>query len=185
MKEWNLNTSELRAHAKEIRVGAMTNLSGEIYTARDAAHKRLFALLDEGKPLPFEIKDAAIYYAGPTQAKPGEVIGSIGPTTSGRMDPFAPRLMDLGLVATIGKGGRAQPVVDAIIRNGGVYFCAIGGAGAAISGCIKKVEVLAFEELGCESLKRLTIENMPVVCTIDSQGGNQFIAGRAEYEVKD
>ena len=113
------------------------------------------------------------------------MIGSIGPTTSGRMDPFAPRLMDLGLVATIGKGGRAQPVVDAIIRNGGVYFCAIGGAGAAISGCIKKVEVLAFEELGCESLKRLTIENMPVVCTIDSQGGNQFIAGRAEYEVKD
>ena len=185
MKEWNLNTSELRAHAKEIRVGDMINLSGEIYTARDAAHKRLFALLDEGKPLPFEIKDAAIYYAGPTQAKPGEVIGSIGPTTSGRMDPFAPRLMDLGLVATIGKGGRAQPVVDAIIRNGGVSFCAIGGAGAAISGCIKKVEVLAFEELGCESLKRLTIENMPVVCTIDSQGGNQFIAGRAEYEVKD
>ena len=96
MKEWNLNTSELRAHAKEIRVGDMINLSGEIYTARDAAHKRLFALLDEGKPLPFEIKDAAIYYAGPTQAKPGEVIGSIGPTTSGRMDPFAPRLMDLG-----------------------------------------------------------------------------------------
>ena len=180
MKEWNLNTAELRAHAKEIKVGDMVNLSGTIYTARDAAHKRLFAMLDEGKDLPFDVKDAVIYYAGPTQAKPGEVIGSIGPTTSGRMDPYAPRLLDMGLVAMIGKGGRAKPVVDAIVRN-----CAIGGAGAAISGCIKKVEVLAFEELGCESLKRLTIENMPVVCTIDSTGQNQFELGRAEYEVKD
>ena len=115
----------------------------------------------------------------------GEIIGSIGPTTAGRMDPFAPKLLDMGLVAMIGKGGRAKPVVDAIVRNGCVYFCAIGGAGAAISGCIKKVEVLAFAELGCESLKRLTIENMPVVCTIDSTGGNQFELGRAEYEVKD
>ena len=99
MKEWNLNTAELRAHAKEIKVGEMVNLSGTIYTARDAAHKRLFAMLDEGKDLPFDVKDAVIYYAGPTQAKPGEVIGSIGPTTSGRMDPYAPRLLDMGLVA--------------------------------------------------------------------------------------
>lgn len=184
MKEWNLSTDELRAHAKEIRVGDMVNLSGTIYTARDAAHKRLFTMMEEGTPLPLEIKDAVIYYAGPTQAKPGEIIGSIGPTTSGRMDPFAPKLLDMGLVAMIGKGGRAKPVVDALIRNGGVYFCAIGGAGAAISGCIKKVEILAFEELGCESLKKLTIENMPVVCTIDCNGGNQFESGRAEYEIK-
>ena len=108
MKEWNLNTAELRAHAKEIKVGDMVNLSGTIYTARDAAHKRLFAMLDEGKDLPFDVKDAVIYYAGPTQAKPGEVIGSIGPTTSGRMDPYAPRLLDMGLVAMIGKGGPGQ-----------------------------------------------------------------------------
>lgn len=184
MKEWNLNTTELRAHAEEFKAGDMINLSGTIYTARDAAHKRLFELIDSGKPLPTEIKDAVIYYAGPTAAKPGEIIGSVGPTTAGRMDPFAPRLLDMGLVAMIGKGERKQPVVDAIIRNKAVYFCAIGGAGAAIAGCVKKLDVIAFEELGCESMKRLEIENMPVICTIDCSGGNLFVSGREEYAAK-
>ncbi|WP_458861765.1 Fe-S-containing hydro-lyase [Acidaminobacterium chupaoyuni] len=184
MKEFKLNTSELRQYAEEIHAGDMITLSGTIYTARDAAHKRLFQLLDEGKELPLDIKDAVIYYAGPTAAKPGEIIGSVGPTTSGRMDPFAPRLLDMGLAAMIGKGGRSAPVVDAIKRNKAIYFCAIGGAGAAISGCVKKLDVIAFEELGCESMKRLEIENMPVVCTIDCHGGNVFEEGRAAYEVK-
>lgn len=184
MKEWNLNTSELRENATEIKAGDMINLSGTIYTARDAAHKRLFEMMDTGTQLPLEIRDAVIYYAGPTAAKPGEIIGSVGPTTAGRMDPFAPRLLDMGLVAMIGKGERKVPVVEAIERNKAIYFCAIGGAGAAIAGCVKKLDVIAFEELGCESMKRLEIENMPVICTIDCSGGNLFVSGRAEYEVK-
>ena len=181
MKEWNLNTAELRAHAKEIKVGDMVNLSGTIYTARDAAHKRLFAMLDEGKDLPFDVKDAVIYYAGPTQAKPGEVIGSIGPTTSGRMDPYAPRLLDMGLVAMIGKGGRAKPVVDAIVRNGAVYFCAIGGAGAVMASCVKEAEVVCYDDLGSEAVRRLVVENMPLTVIIDSEGRNLYTDGPAQY----
>ena len=179
------DTKDIRNWAPMLRAGEELLLSGTVYTARDAAHKRMAALLAANKPLPFPLDGAAIYYAGPTPARVGAVCGSFGPTTSGRMDAFAPALYDLGLGATIGKGNRSAAVVDAIRRNRAVYLVAIGGAGAAISGCIKKVEVLAFEELGCESLKRLTIENMPVVCTIDSTGQNQFELGRAEYEVKD
>ena len=135
----------------ELKCGDKILLSGVVYTARDAAHKRFNALLDEGKELPIPLKDAVIYYAGPTPAPEGKPIGSCGPTTSGRMDRFAPRLLDLGLGGMIGKGERSQEVRDAVIRNGAVYLCAIGGAGALACNCIKSCEVVAFEELGCES----------------------------------
>ena len=156
-------------------------LSGTIYTARDAAHKRIFQLLDEGKPLPFPLKGAVIYYAGPTPGQQGMAVGASGPTTAGRMDAFAPRLLDLGLTAMIGKGERSQPVVDAMVRNGACYFAAVGGAGALIARCIKSAQVIAFDELGCESVKRMQVEDMPLTVAIDSRGRNLFQGGRAAY----
>lgn len=164
-----------------MKVGDTLMLTGTVYTARDAAHKRFFALLDEGKALPIEIKGAAIYYAGPTPAPQGRAIGSCGPTTSGRMDKFAPRLLDMGLAAMIGKGERSSEVRDAVVRNRAVYLCATGGAGALISDCIKECEVVAFEELGCESVKRLRVERLPLIVANDSSGGDIFAQGRAEY----
>ncbi|MGM9636904.1 MAG: FumA C-terminus/TtdB family hydratase beta subunit [Eubacteriales bacterium] len=169
-----IKVTELRSAAKTLRAGDEILLSGTIYTARDAAHKRFFALLDQGKPLPFDIKDAVIYYAGPTPAKNGMAVGSCGPTTSSRMDPYAPGLLDLGLVGMIGKGDRNQGVYDALVRNGGIYLCAIGGAGALAASCIKSVEVIAFEELGCESVKRMVIEDFPLFVGIDSTGKSLF-----------
>lgn len=169
-----INVEELRTAAKNLQAGDEILLSGTIYTARDAAHKRFFALLDQGEPLPFDIKDAVIYYAGPTPAKNGMAVGSCGPTTSSRMDPFAPRLLDLGLAAMIGKGDRSQSVYDALIRNGGIYLCAIGGAGALAASCIQSVEVIAFEELGCESVKRMVIKDFPLFVGIDSVGRSLF-----------
>lgn len=168
------NASELSTRAEELSAGDKVLLSGVVYTSRDAAHKRIMALLDEDKPLPFEMKGAVIYYAGPTPAKPGMAIGSCGPTTSGRMDPYAPRLLDIGLAAMIGKGERSESVVDAIIRNKAVYLCAIGGAGALACKCIKSCEVIGFEDLGCESVKKLYIEDFPLVVAIDCKGGNMF-----------
>jgi len=156
-------------------------LTGFIYTSRDAAHKRISELISKNMDLPFEIKDAVIYYAGPTPAKENQAIGSCGPTTSGRMDKFAPGLLDLGLAAMIGKGERNQEVRDAIVRNKAIYFCAIGGAGALASKCIKSCEVIAFEDLGCESVKKLYIEEFPLVVANDSKGGDIFITGREEY----
>lgn len=145
-----------------------------MYTSRDAAHKRIFALLEGGSELPYPIKDAVIYYSGSTPAPDTMPIGSCGPTTSGRMDVYAPRMYDLGLSATIGKGERTSEVVEAIRRNNAVYLCAIGGAGALAAQCVKSCEVIAFEDLGCEAVKRLEIENFPLIVGIDSCGGNLF-----------
>ncbi len=181
MATLNINTSEMHEIAKTLHVGDTVTLSGVIYTARDAAHKRIFELLDKGEPLPFELKGASIYYAGPTPGKNGAPVGACGPTTSGRMDGFAPRLLDLGLSAMIGKGERDAGVVDAIVRNGGVYLCAVGGAGAIISKAIKSSEVIAFPELGCESIKRMVVEDFPCTVAIDSQGNNIFVSGREKY----
>ena len=167
-------TEELRSRAGELRAGDALRLSGVVYTARDAAHKRIVAALAAGEELPFPLQDAVIYYAGPTAAPPGHVIGSCGPTTSSRMDPFAPRLLDLGLAAMIGKGERNREVVESIKNNKAVYFCALGGAGALYANCIKSCEVIAFDELGCESLKRMRVERFPVFVAVDSHGGNIF-----------
>ncbi len=169
-----IDTQNIAEAAQTLCAGDKILLSGTIYTARDAAHKRLFAMLDRGESLPFELKNATIYYAGPTPAPEGLPIGSCGPTTSSRMDVFAPRLLDLGLKCMIGKGGRSPEVVEAIRRNGAVYLCAIGGAGALAAKCVRSLEVIAFEDLGCESVKRLTIEKFPLFVAIDCRGGSLF-----------
>ena len=174
MSRLKVYTNEIAEAAKTLRAGDEILLSGTIYTARDAAHKRIAQLLDEGKPLPFPLENAIIYYAGPTPAPEGLPIGSCGPTTSSRMDVFAPRLLDLGLKAMIGKGNRAKPVVEAIQRNSAVYLCAIGGAGALAAKAVRSLEVLAFEDLGCESVKRLKIEEFPLYVAIDCSGGSLF-----------
>ena len=174
MTEYRLQSSQLKEYAPQLRAGDRVILSGGVYTARDAAHKRFFALLDEGNPLPFDLEGAAIYYAGPTPDREGMAVGSCGPTTSGRMDPYAPRLLDLGLAAMIGKGGRSEEVVQAIVRNQAVYLCAIGGAGALACQHITSLEVLAFEDLGCESVKRLEFTDFPLIVAIDCQGNNLF-----------
>lgn len=177
----NLNTNELKEKAKTLRAGDKVLLSGTVYTSRDAAHKRIKALLDSGGELPYALDGAAIYYAGPTGAKDGMVIGSCGPTTSSRMDVYSSEFLDKGLSAMIGKGERSEAVCDAIKRNGAVYFCAIGGAGALACKCITECEVIAFEDLGCESVKRLTFREFPLTVAIDSVGGNIFQIGRAKY----
>ena len=174
--------SDLRAAAKELKIGDKILLTGTVYTARDAAHKRFMSLLDSKSELPFEIRDAVIYYAGPTPAPQGKAIGSCGPTTSGRMDVFAPRLLDLGLAAMIGKGERSAEVIAAVKRNEALYLCAIGGAGALASSCIKSCEVIAFEDLGCESVKKLYVERFPLIVANDIFGEDIFSSGRKKYE---
>ncbi len=178
---YNVNVSELRSYCDKLRMGDKVFLTGYIFTARDAAHKRFMALLDEGEDLPVELRDAVIYYAGPTPAPVGKAIGSCGPTTSGRMDKFAPRLLDLGLCAMIGKGERNKNVNDAVVRNNAVYLCAIGGAGALAASCIKSCDVVAFEDLGCESVKKLYIEDFPLTVAGDSHGGDIFTYGRKTF----
>jgi len=170
-----------REKAAVLKSGDTVYLNGILYTARDAAHKRLIALLDAGQPLPFPIEDATIYYVGPTPAKPGQVIGSAGPTTSYRMDAYAPRLLNLGQRGMIGKGSRSEAVVAAMQRAGAVYFGAIGGAGALLADCIKAAEVIAFADLGPEAIHRLRVENFPVVVIIDSRGENLYQTGREAY----
>lgn len=174
MSEIFLDTSELKTKARSIKAGDRVVLSGVAYTARDAAHKRLCSMLENGEKLPFELDGACIYYAGPTPAKPGQIIGSCGPTTSSRMDVFAPLLLDNGLSAMIGKGERNEKVCRAIERNDAVYLCAVGGAGALAANCITECEEIAFPELGCESIKRLVFKNFPVIAAIDCNGGNLF-----------
>ena len=174
MAVYHINTSELKSRAEELCAGDEVFLSGVVYTARDAAHKKITALLDDRKDLPFDLEGACIYYAGPTPARPGMPIGSCGPTTSSRMDVFAPRFLDLGLCAMIGKGQRSKEVVDAVCRNKAVYFCSIGGAGALAAMCIKDCEVIAFPELGCESVKKLVLEEFPVYVALDCKGGSLF-----------
>jgi len=181
-KTISAEVSELPAVIPQLRAGDRLLLSGEIYTARDAAHVRLFTLLDEGGRLPFEIQGAVIYYAGPTPGSGERPVGSCGPTTSGRMDAFTPRLHDMGLIATIGKGERSGAVRDSIIRNKAIYLCAVGGAGALISRHITAVEEIAFPELGCESVKRMTVDSMPLTVGVDSAGGDLFAEGRAKYK---
>ena len=169
-----ISVQELKKKANELKAGDYILLSGTVYTARDAAHKKIVESMDRGEELPFELDGAAIYYAGPTPAPEGMAIGSCGPTTSSRMDVFAPRLLDMGLAAMIGKGQRGDEVCKAIERNGAVYFCAIGGAGALAAKCIKSCEVIAYPELGCESVKKLTFEKFPLIVAIDPKGGNLY-----------
>lgn len=168
------NTCDIQAWSKELRVGDEILLSGTVYTARDAVHKRFAQLISDGKTLPIELRGAVIYYAGPTPSKNGLAVGSCGPTTSSRMDKHTPMFLDLGLSGIIGKGERNEAVREAIVRNGAVYLCAIGGAGALYADCIKTSEVVAFPELGCESLKRMTVEDMPLIVGADAYGGNIF-----------
>lgn len=177
-----IKAEELKEKSAQFRAGDKLLLTGTVFTARDAAHKRFMALLDEGKELPFELRNAVIYYAGPTPAPEGRPIGSCGPTTSGRMDRFAPRLLDLGLGAMVGKGERSQEVRDAIVRNKALYLCAVGGAGALACNCIRSCEVIAFDDLGCESVKRLYVERFPLVVADDCFGGDIFSEGRAKYK---
>lgn len=176
-----LTTNELKSAAKTLRSGERVLLSGTVYTARDAAHKRIFELLDRGEKLPFDLDGAIIYYTGPTPAQNGKPVGSCGPTTSIRMDKFTPRLLDLGLLGIIGKGERGQDVCDAIVRNGAVYFCAVGGAGALMASHVVEAEEIAFHDLGCESVKRLVVEKLPVTVCIDSLGGNIFKEAKQKY----
>ncbi len=160
--------------AKKLRAGDYVYITGKIYTARDAAHKRMYEALEEGKALPIELENNIIYYMGPSPAREGRPIGSAGPTTSTRMDKYAPKLLDLGLKGMIGKGKRQQPVIDAITRNGAVYFAAVGGAGALLSKRIKKSTVIAYDDLGTEAIRELEVENFPVIVVIDSEGNNLY-----------
>ena len=182
-KTYSISTDELPGLRRELRIGDRVILSGTIYTARDAAHKRIFALLDEGKEPPFPLRDALIYYAGPTPAQQGMAVGACGPTTSSRMNGFAPRLLDLGLGGIIGKGEMDDAVRDALMRNGVCYFAAVGGAGALIAKCIQTAEVIAFDDLGCESVKRMRVENLPLTVAMDSTGQSLYQSGRAEYAI--
>lgn len=174
MAEYILNTLQISDYSQKLKAGDRVLLSGTVYTSRDAAHKKIKQLIDQNEKLPYDLKGASIYYAGPTPTPDALAIGSCGPTTSGRMDKYAPEFLDIGLKCMIGKGPRSKEVCDAIIRNKAVYFCAVGGAGALASKCIKKCEVIAFEELGCESVKRLEFKDFPLVVAIDCNGGNLF-----------
>ena len=169
---------------KDLKTGDSLSLTGVIYVARDAAHKRMVEALDQGEALPFDIKGATIYYMGPSPARPGRVIGSAGPTTSGRMDAYAPRLMAEGLKGMIGKGLRAKAVKDAMVKHKTVYLGAIGGAGAIISKSIKKAEVVAYEELGAEALRRLEVADFPVTVINDIYGGDLYEEDKAKYQVR-
>lgn len=170
-----------REEARKLKAGDSCLISGVIYTARDAAHKRLCELAAKGAELPIDIKDAMIYFVGPTPAKPGEIIGSAGPTTSYRMDAYSPTLISMGQTGMIGKGKRNAEVVIAMKEYGAVYFGAIGGCGALLSKCIKKSEIVAYEDLGAEAIRRLEIKNFPAIVIIDSQGNNLYETGRKEY----
>ncbi|MBQ1934150.1 MAG: Fe-S-containing hydro-lyase [Clostridia bacterium] len=167
--------------AKTLKAGDTVYLTGYIYTSRDAGHKRMCETLAKGEPLPFDPQDATIYYVGPTPAKPGQVIGSAGPTTSGRMDAYAPTLMSVGARGMIGKGARLPEVVEAMKKHSGVYFGAIGGAGALLAKQIKSCELIAYEDLGAEALRKLYVEDMSLVVIIDCEGNNLYELGRENY----
>lgn len=172
-----------RAAAGELRSGDMVYISGIIYTARDAAHLRMYETLRKEEALPFELKDNFIYYLGPSPSRPGRVIGSAGPTTSSRMDKYAPELLDLGLRGMIGKGKRSKAVTEAIIRNGGVYLAAIGGAGALLSKAIVSSEVIAYDDLGTEAIRRMTVKELPAIVVIDSLGNNLYETAIDEFKI--
>ena len=170
-----------REQAKTLKAGDICHISGTIYTARDAAHKRLCQAIAEGKELPLDLKDCVIYFVGPTPAKEGQAIGSAGPTTSYRMDAYSPTLIALGQTGMIGKGKRGPEVIAAMKEHGAVYFGATGGCGALLSRCIRKAEVIAYDDLGAEAIRRLEVENFPVTVIIDSQGNNLYEMGRKAY----
>lgn len=175
-------TSEV---TKDLHTGDYVYISGTIYVARDAAHKRMIEALDRNENLPIDIEDATIYYMGPSPAREGRPIGSAGPTTASRMDKYAPRLLDLGQKAMIGKGKRSKEVIDAIIRNQAVYFAAIGGAGALLSKCITKSEVICYDDLGAEAIRKLEVKDFPVIVVIDSQGNNLYETAVKEFCIQE
>ena len=168
--------------AKTLHAGDYVYITGTIYTARDAAHKRMQETLQRGEALPLEMKENVIYYMGPSPAREGRPIGSAGPTTASRMDKYAPELLDLGLGAMIGKGKRSQEVKDAIVRNGSVYFAAVGGAGALLSKCILSSEVIAYDDLGTEAIRKLRVKDFPVIVVIDSEGNNLYETAILDYK---
>jgi fumarate hydratase subunit beta len=174
MSEYYLNTQNINEWVNTLKVGDRVYLSGIVYTARDAAHKRIVQMLDSGETLPFDINNSVVYYAGPTPAKDNLAIGSIGPTTSSRMDCFSPLMLSLGQKAMIGKGNRSQEVINSMVENGAVYFAAVGGAGALYSGCIDSCRVIGFDDLGCESVKELVVKDFPLLVAIDSQGNSLY-----------
>lgn len=179
--QYRLTAPVTREELASLRAGDTVLLSGTVYTARDAAHKRMMEQLDAGQELPFPVEGSALYYVGPTPERPGQVIGSAGPTTSGRMDAYSPRLLDLGQAVMIGKGARNQAVKEAVVRNGAVYLAALGGAGALMSACVKELEVICWEDLGCEAVRRLVVTDMPLTVILDSQGGDLYESGPAAY----
>jgi len=185
MATYNLTTPLSEEDVRQLKAGDVVNLTGVIYTARDAAHKRLVELIEKGEELPFELEGSVIYFVGPTPPKPGDPIGSAGPTTSYRMDSYSPTMLKHGSRGMIGKGKRSQEVKDACVKYGGVYFGATGGAGALLGKRIKSAEVIAYPELGPEAVRRLEVENFPVTVINDTFGNDLYQMGREQYEVKD
>lgn len=179
--EYRIKEPFTKEKLRDLKAGDTVLLTGTVYTARDAAHKRMTEMLERGERLPFDVKNAVIYYVGPTPEKPGNPIGSAGPTTSYRMDAYAPTLLDLGETGMIGKGQRSQEVKDAVKRNGAVYFAAIGGAGALMAQRVQQAEIIAFEDLGAEAVRRLEVKDFPVTVVLDSQGGDLYQEGRTAY----
>lgn len=180
--ERHITVPVAKEEIQDLRAGDYVYLTGVIYTARDAAHKRMDEVLSEGKELPLDIKNQMIYYMGPSPAREGRPIGSAGPTTASRMDRYAPKLLDLGLTAMIGKGKRSKEVLDAVKRNGSVYFAAVGGAGALLSKCIKTSEVVAYDDLGTEAIRKLYVEDFPVIVVADCEGGYLYESAIKEYK---
>lgn len=178
-------TAPFEQHQIEsLKAGDMVYISGTVYTARDAAHKRLCELIEKGEEMPFQFNGAAVYYAGPCPAKPGKPIGSVGPTTSGRMDLYSPTLIEKGLKIMIGKGLRSKGVIESIVRHKGVYFAAIGGAAALMAKCVESAEVIAFEELGTEAIRKLEVKDLPVIVAIDSRGNNLYEMALEKYKTE-
>lgn len=180
--ERHITVPVTKEEIQDLRAGDYVYLTGVIYTARDAAHKRMDEALSERKELPLDIKNQMIYYMGPSPAREGRPIGSAGPTTASRMDRYAPKLLDLGLTAMIGKGKRSKEVLDAVKRNGSVYFAAVGGAGALLSKCIKTSEVVAYDDLGTEAIRKLYVEDFPVIVVADCEGGYLYESAIKEYK---
>lgn len=182
MENLHINAPFEQEELEKLKSGDYVYISGTIYTARDAAHKRMYECIEEGKELPISLLGNAIYYLGPSPAREGQVIGSAGPTTSSRMDKYTPAMLDLGLKGMIGKGKRSKEVIDAIVRNKAVYFAAVGGAGALLSKCIKKAEVIAYDDLGTEAIRKLSVENLPVIVVIDKDGNNLYETAIEEFQ---
>ncbi len=183
--ERRITTPLKKEELVKLHSGDYVYISGTIYSARDAAHKRMYEAMEEGKDIPFDITDNVIYYLGPTPAREGQVIGSAGPTTASRMDKYTPRLLDNGLNGMIGKGKRSKEVIDAIVRNKAVYFAAVGGAGALLSKCIKKSEVIAYDDLGTEAIRKMEVEDFPVIVVIDSDGNNLYETAVEQFVIND